>query len=307
MAATSRPHKQPPAEPAGPLAGLIPGELRTSPGCIGESSACPYADPSPMHKRCNQDGHVSTKIHNGRIMRNASLEQALAALVELRPAFVAEARKAVATVIARKLAFGHDLRANVSLVDEARDRWTREKIIEQFDRASANQDDRLLSISWDFTFSVAVIPHEGDVLMLTYGPAHPPFATLIEDAGFTDFHYQNSTDRPDEITEEEWEVRAAAWDEALPTGRAMDVAYEFNLATWFDVQSVKYDPSLIGACEPSEHQRRQYVAQHLTELEEFRGCAAIEDAARIFMRVKHLAPARAEHVHLSSTPKPAGR
>ncbi|HHR0467659.1 TPA: hypothetical protein ACSXXV_002287 [Pseudomonas aeruginosa] len=43
---------------------------------------------------------MSTKINHGRIKRRATLEQALAELVRIRPAFIQEARKAVATVIA---------------------------------------------------------------------------------------------------------------------------------------------------------------------------------------------------------------
>lgn len=235
-------------------------------------------------------------------MRNASLEQALAALAKARPEFVREARKAVASVIARKLAFGRDLAENISLLDEDRNRWSRENIAEQFEQAFRNQDDWSKSISWDFTFSVSVVPHDGHVLILTYGANRPEFKTLIEQAGFKDFHYQNQTDRPDDICEAEWAARAKTWDEALPTGRAVDVAYEFHLATWMDLLTVRYDASLIRSREPSEQQRREYVAQHLTEIEEFRGCSTIEGGARIFRKVRQLAPARVNHVFLSPCP-----
>lgn len=245
---------------------------------------------------------MSTKINHGRIMRNANLEQALAALAKARPEFVREARKAVASVIARKLAFGRDLAENISLLDEDRNRWTRERISEQFEQAYRNQDEWTKSISWDFTFSVSVVPHGGNVLMLTFGANHPQFKSLIEQAGFTDYHYQNFTDRPDKISESEWAARATAWEEALPTGRAVDVAFEFHLATWFDLLTVRYDSALIRSCKPSEQQRRQYVAQHLTEIEEFRGSSTVEGGARIFRKVRQLAPARAVHVLLSTCP-----
>lgn len=78
---------------------------------------------------------MSTKINHGRIKRRATLEQALAELVRIRPAFIQEARKAVATVIARKLAFGRDLAENYCLVDEDRNRWSRNHVLGQIEDA----------------------------------------------------------------------------------------------------------------------------------------------------------------------------
>ncbi|HEJ2342363.1 TPA: hypothetical protein ACKRQV_001267 [Pseudomonas aeruginosa] len=245
---------------------------------------------------------MSTKINHGRIMRNANLEKALAALVRARPLFVEQARRSVAAVFARKLAFGRDLAENFSFLDEDRNRWCRKNVDQQFDTAYRNQDDWLKTMSWDFTYSVAVLPYENHVLMLTYGSGHPDFRSLIESAGFTDYHFQNSTDRPDDVSALEWEEREAAWDSALPTGRAVDSAFEFSLASWTDLLPVKHDSRLIRSCEPSEQQRREYVAQHLTELEEYRGCSTVEGGASIFRRVRQLAPARVEHIRLSSSP-----
>lgn len=235
-------------------------------------------------------------------MRNANLEQALAALVRARPTFVDQARRSVAAVFARKLAFGRDLAENFSFVDEDRNRWYRKSVDLQFETAYRNQDDWLKTMSWDFTYSVAVLPYKNHILMLTYGSSHPDFKSLIEDAGFTDYHYQNSTDRPDEISESEWGEREAAWNCALPTGRAVDSAFEFSLASWTDLLPVKHDSRLIRSCVPSEQQRKEYVAQHLTEIEEFRGNSTVEAGARIFRRVRQLAPARVEHIRLSSSP-----
>ncbi|WP_256837310.1 hypothetical protein [Pseudomonas aeruginosa] len=128
---------------------------------------------------------MSTKINHGRIKRRATLEQALAELVRIRPAFIQEARKAVATVIARKLAFGRDLAENYCLVDEDRNRWSRNHVLGQIEDAYRNQDNTIKTMNWDFIGSVSVLPFRGDVLMLTYWRNHAPFARLIEDAGFT--------------------------------------------------------------------------------------------------------------------------
>ncbi|ELY3120202.1 hypothetical protein SMD90_005100, partial [Pseudomonas aeruginosa] len=240
--------------------------------------------------------------NHGRIKRRATLEQALAELVRIRPAFIQEARKAVATVIARKLAFGRDLAENYCLVDEDRNRWSRNHVLGQIEDAYRNQDNTIKTMNWDFIGSVSVLPFRGDVLMLTYWRNHAPFARLIEDAGFTDYHYQNSTDRPDTISEAEWDTRRDAWDEALPTGRAVDVAFEFQLVDWYDIISARYDADLIRACAPSEKARRERVAYHLTEIEQFHGCDTTQGAMRIVRKVREIYPDRVTSIHLCATP-----
>ncbi|MDI6671748.1 hypothetical protein QMA79_18215 [Pseudomonas aeruginosa] len=245
---------------------------------------------------------MSTKINHGRIKRRANLEQALAELVRIRPAFIQEARKAVATVIARKLAFGRDLAENYCFVDEDRNRWSRNHVLGQIEDAYRNQDNTIKAMNWDFIGSVSVVPFRGDVLMLTYWRNHAPFARLIEDAGFTDYHYQNSTDRPDTISEAEWDTRRDAWDEALPTGRAVDVAFEFQLVDWHDILSARYDANLIRTCAPSEKDRIERVAYHLTEIEMFQGCVTALDAVRITKKVRELFPERVSSIHLCENP-----
>ncbi|HBN9859122.1 TPA: hypothetical protein L6A41_31475 [Pseudomonas aeruginosa] len=245
---------------------------------------------------------MSTKINHGRIKRRATLEQALAELVRIRPAFIQEARKAVATVIARKLAFGRDLAENYCFVDEDRNRWSRNRVLGQIEDAYRNQDNAIKTMNWDFIGSVSVLPFRGDVLMLTYWRNHAPFARLIEDAGFTDYHYQNSTDRPDTISEAEWDTRRDAWDEALPTGRAVDVAFEFQLVDWYDILSARYDTDLIRACAPSEKARKERVAYHLTEIEQFHGCDTTQGAMRIVRKVREIYPERVPSIHLCATP-----
>ncbi|HCJ7406046.1 TPA: hypothetical protein NVL60_002577 [Pseudomonas aeruginosa] len=245
---------------------------------------------------------MSTKINHGRIKRRANLEQALAELVRIRPAFIQEARKAVATVIARKLAFGQDLAENYCFVDEDRNRWSRNHVLGQIEDAYRNQDNTIKTMNWDFIGSVSVVPFRGDVLMLTYWRNHAPFARLIEDTGFTDYHYQNSTDRPDTISEAEWDTRRDAWDEALPTGRAVDVAFEFQLVDWHDILSARYDANLIRTCAPSKKDRIERVAYHLTEIEMFQGCVTALDAVRITKKVRELFPERVSSIHLCENP-----
>ncbi|HBO6305190.1 TPA: hypothetical protein L4741_004761 [Pseudomonas aeruginosa] len=245
---------------------------------------------------------MSTKIHHGRIMRNATLEKALATLVRIRPDFVRASQEAVAKVLARKIVFGRDLAENYTPIDEDRDHWSAKAVCSRFDEARQNPEDTLKTLDWDFTCSVSVIPHRGDVLMLTYWSNHDAFSDLIESVGFSRYVYQNSTDKPDSISEEEWESRRIAWDEALPTGRAVDVGFEFSLCTWFDLAMVKYDTDLIAASIPSEDARRERVAQHLIEREVSYGLKTVSEVWRAQRKVRALLPERMRAIHLSQSP-----
>ncbi|MBF3053525.1 hypothetical protein HKW90_03810 [Pseudomonas aeruginosa] len=245
---------------------------------------------------------MSTKIHHGRIKRNATLEQVLAALVRLRPDFVRAGQAAVARVLARKIVFGRDLAENFTPINEDRDHWSAAAVCSRFDEARQNPEDTLKTLDWDFTCSVSVIPHRGDILMLTYWRNHDAFSDLIESVGFSRYVYQNSTDKPDSISEDEWENRRIAWDEALPTGRAVDVGFEFSLCTWFDLAMVKYDSDLIAASIPSEEARRERVAQHLIEHEVGYGLKTVAEVWRAQRKVRTLLPERIPAIHLSQSP-----
>ncbi|HHH9443079.1 TPA: hypothetical protein ACP32N_005067 [Pseudomonas aeruginosa] len=245
---------------------------------------------------------MSTKIYNGRIMRNATLEQALAELVRLRPQFVRESQAALARVFARKIAFGRDLAENFCPIDEDGTGRSARGVFGKFDEARRFQDDAFKTLDWDFTCTVSVIPHRGDILALTHWRDHKPYSELIETGGFSRYVYQDSTDKPESISEEEWESRRVAWDQALPTGRPIDVGFEFSLATWLDLSLVKYDSALIAASLPSDAARRDRVAHHLTEHEVTYGLKSIKEVWRAQRKVRELFPQRVANIHLSPTP-----
>ena len=65
---------------------------------------------------------------------------------------------------------------------------------------------------WNIESSVAVFFHNEDIYLIFFFPGHfgrsdrnlsEKWANEIED-----FHYQNSTDRPEHITEDEWDARS---------------------------------------------------------------------------------------------------
>lgn len=85
--------------------------------------------------------------------------------------------------------------------------------------------------SFDYSFKVTVVPH-GDAI---YGLHHGRGDLLSElevRVPFQDYHYQNQTDPPDDVTEADWEQRACVWGEVFkdsPSWVACEVGPEYAL------------------------------------------------------------------------------
>ncbi|MGE8063716.1 hypothetical protein ACQKP2_00975, partial [Pseudomonas sp. NPDC089569] len=88
------------------------------------------------------------------------------------------------------------------------------------------------SVDWDFTLSVCLIPWGDDLLALHYLENNPGFLEALKGIGFEDFHYQNSTDRPDSISELDWVERSATWASALDKGVPASVGLTYEIVRW---------------------------------------------------------------------------
>ena len=53
-----------------------------------------------------------------------------------------------------------------------------------------------------------------DIYCMFFGGTR--FTELLPEK-FEDFHYQNSTDKPDDVSDEDWWARSSKWDEIMPT------------------------------------------------------------------------------------------
>lgn len=71
------------------------------------------------------------------------------------------------------------------------------------------------SLIWrNYDSSIQIIPYEDKLLAMYFGNSE--FIKFINKCKFlTDFHYQNQTDKPDDISEEEWKLRKDIWDVAI--------------------------------------------------------------------------------------------
>lgn len=125
------------------------------------------------------------------------------------------------------------------------------------------------NISYDFYFEVVLIPYKDNVYLKIFAEDVPEKAyEFIKSIG-KDFHYQNSTDRPESISKKEWERREHIWEEIIKTGRCW---YEWGLLYDFsvhDINDVPFNPKEIKPYLPSKELRARKIASNLILKEKF--------------------------------------
>lgn len=211
---------------------------------------------------------MSTKIYNGLILRNCTLEQALEKLRAIRPACVEAGAKAIASGIATRMAFAADLAENYCPLKPVSVSSPYVKAQSDFFAARAEVLGKgVRNVDWDCTLSICLIPHAGDLLALYFIEQDCGYVDSLLDIGFERYGYQNSTDRPDEMSAEEWEQRERDWDEAIARRAPCEVGFTYEAVTWHDLGQGFYSIDLIKESLPSANARALAVAVELTELE----------------------------------------
>lgn len=69
--------------------------------------------------------------------------------------------------------------------------------------------------SWDYSAEVQILPLEDKILLLFYGSSSLEHIFAAQEDIF-DYHYQNQSEQPEGISDEEWEKRYIDWKTALP-------------------------------------------------------------------------------------------
>ena len=88
----------------------------------------------------------------------------------------------------------------------------------------------------DYDVNVCIFPLEDKMLAIYYAHNDELYNILIENPAFSDYGYWNNTDKPNHLTDEEWEQRRIDWDNAMPGCGIPRVA-----GITLDVISSKYD------------------------------------------------------------------
>ncbi len=210
---------------------------------------------------------MSTNIHHGLILRKATLAQGLERLKNVRQQVLPEAQAALATAIAKDMAFSLDMAHNYcAMKEEEKGFWA---VVGQIKKAKVKVlGEGYRDTDWDYSFEVCLIPKGRDLLALFYIEKNPGYVDALKAAGFEDYHYQNSTDRPDTICARDWSQRTRDWNKALPGATSPNqVGMTYTVVSWRDIEKVVYERELVTASVPSDDQRRKAVAMHLTDIE----------------------------------------
>lgn len=92
-----------------------------------------------------------------------------------------------------------------------------------------------------FELSIGQDPETGVTVGIFYCEDESLRDAFLAMCEVEDFHYQNQTDRPKEITSEDWELRRQVWDRVLPgLGVPAEQMLTFQLDTvpWMDLHSL---------------------------------------------------------------------
>lgn len=104
--------------------------------------------------------------------------------------------------------------------------------------------------TYDFLFEVVVIPFKGKQYAKIF--CHDKYLHLVEhiEKFAEDYHYQNCTDRPEDISEKEWEERERTWDKILS---------QTKTGIWLQL-GFTYDFSIIWADAPFRYKEiKRYI------------------------------------------------
>lgn len=125
---------------------------------------------------------------------------------------------------------------------------------------------------------VAVYPHNGQVYLRTFvesisvvGSALDFVRTMPE---LEDYHYQNQTDKPDEVPTKEWKIRRRVWDEISKSQQGVGNHITLDILSWASFW--RFDPWLDLAKEwrdnpPELPIREEIWAEKLRKLESLKG------------------------------------
>ena len=178
---------------------------------------------------------TSTKIYNGLIFGTTNITEIYHQLLTLRDEAILIGTKLqaetmteqVITIVDKYMTWTHFGKKNESEFSIPEGETTIHK--------TRNQQKILSFAVWDFKdkarecirkddidrdyvlhLKIMVMPITDKVLGMEYGSRREFSELLFKCPIVKEYHFQNQTDRPDEISEEDWDIRGSDWDAALP-------------------------------------------------------------------------------------------
>ena len=128
------------------------------------------------------------------------------------------------------------------------------------------KSNRRIDSDFDFNCSMLVIPLEDKQLIMVFG--NDDLTEVVKQQPWlSDYHYQNQTDHPAHISEEEWEERKKTWEQAigpdyLPINHGMEIVL-FNSSRdfFFDFVNAEFMDN-YPAYIPSVEDRAKWLIDY---------------------------------------------
>lgn len=186
---------------------------------------------------------MSTKIKNGFILKNCkTLDQAYIWCSKKKPILAKlsvqrlEERVAIDYLeLIDNLAIKNNKNALVKEFKEAKyqsnpysfivDRVQKE--IQKAEKSESRSD----SYGYDLSLCIDLFKVGNKVIGLYHTVDQKLEAALLKDKNVGDYHYQNSTDRPDEISQKEWKEREKNWDLVVDNPHRNNLRFTFSSYT----------------------------------------------------------------------------
>ena len=142
---------------------------------------------------------MSTKIYNGYIVRDMTVEDLYPKLLE-----------------ASDYVFGYLERQYLDLLLRLREREAQKPKAE---RKSGHEIDNMLrsysKSDLDADSSIVLIPNQGDVLVMIFGGRQTEKLYLSKLPELENYQYWDNSEQPEEISEEDWDAIGERWGEVL--------------------------------------------------------------------------------------------
>lgn len=132
------------------------------------------------------------------------------------------------------------------------------KASKEFQKNVNNSKD--CDASYNFIFEIMIIPYRKNIYIKIF-TQQTDLCNLLEEYGFKDFHYQNQTDRPEEISGREWAKRDVIWDNIFKnenTWRDIGISYNWSPSEIYDTPFSEED---IKYLMPSFKKRARRIAK----------------------------------------------
>lgn len=173
---------------------------------------------------------MSTKIYNGIRFKSKSIHEVTQQLIGIREAAIKlgnerlNDRLPLAIALALHENKGKELHADRYRSERSLFLFTLEMEIQ---RGMEKSLRRIADPS--FLFSVMLFPHPDGTLYGYYLDDNVPgYRDLLYDNDIAEeYHYQNQSDEPEDISEEDWDKRREVWDEILGWDSLNDRGWEF--------------------------------------------------------------------------------